>query len=421
MAAAACTARRSCGCAARATTRSARRWRPARSCGRTCAVRWDGRSASSGGSGCARATSTAPRRPSWPRIASAGSLSRVSRWCLWREATFAAAAAAIRDALERPSRVPSKELPPDTDLQRAPLLDAQVEIEIAGGDLDRARAAADELERVAARFQSKALVAGATLARGRVRLAEGDAADAERRARRPHGSGTRSGRPTRRRSRDGPCRGAPRRQRGARRSRAASGPDDPRPDRSRASGATTETNVFRREGDYWSVVFEGRTVRVRDLKGMRYLAQLLAHPGREFHVLDLVGAETGQRMALRGRGRGPRRAGQDRLPPPPCRDRRRHRAGARPRGRRAGSASRRRARLPGSGAGPRGRPGRSRPAGGIRLRARAIRCHARVRQAIARIGEHHPQLGEHLDAPFAPARTAPTSRSDAPEAWLVSP
>ena len=92
----------------------------------------------------------------------------------------AAAAASIRDALDRPSRVPSKELPPDTDLQRAPLLEAQVEIEIAAGDLDRARAAADELERVAARFQSKALVAGATLAGGRVRLAEGDAAEAER-------------------------------------------------------------------------------------------------------------------------------------------------------------------------------------------------------------------------------------------------
>ena len=92
----------------------------------------------------------------------------------------AAAAAAIRDALDRPSRVPSKELPPDTDLQRAPLLDAQVEIEIAAGELGRARAAADELERVATRFQSKALVAGAALARGRVRLAEGHAAEAER-------------------------------------------------------------------------------------------------------------------------------------------------------------------------------------------------------------------------------------------------
>ena len=91
----------------------------------------------------------------------------------------ATAAASIRDALERPLRVPSKERPPNTDLQRAPLLEAQVEIEIAVGDIGRARSAADELELVAARFESKALVASATLARGRVRLAEGDAAHAE--------------------------------------------------------------------------------------------------------------------------------------------------------------------------------------------------------------------------------------------------
>src|SRR3954447_21382420 len=88
----------------------------------------------------------------------------------------ATAVASIRDALERPLRVPSKELPPDTDLQRAPLLEAQVEIEIAARNIDRARSAADELKLVAARFHSKALVAGATLAQGRVRLAEGDAA-----------------------------------------------------------------------------------------------------------------------------------------------------------------------------------------------------------------------------------------------------
>ena len=86
----------------------------------------------------------------------------------------ATAAASIRDALEHPMRVPFKERPPDTDLQRAPLLEAQVEIEIAAGDIARARSAADELTRVAARFESKALVAGATLAHGRVRLAEGD-------------------------------------------------------------------------------------------------------------------------------------------------------------------------------------------------------------------------------------------------------
>ena len=92
----------------------------------------------------------------------------------------ATAAAAIRDALERPRQVPSKELPPNTDLRRAPLLEAQVEIEIAAGDIDRARSAADELTVVAARFQSKALAAGAAPAHGRVHLAQGDMADAER-------------------------------------------------------------------------------------------------------------------------------------------------------------------------------------------------------------------------------------------------
>jgi hypothetical protein len=60
-----------------------------------------------------------------------------------------------------------------------------------------------------------------------------------------------------------------------------------------AEQAEADLNIFRREGDYWSVVFEGRTVRVRDLKGMRYLARLLAYPGREFHAPDLVAAQSG--------------------------------------------------------------------------------------------------------------------------------
>ena len=91
----------------------------------------------------------------------------------------AGASALIRDALERPLRVPSKELPPDTALQRAPLLEAQVEIEIATGDIDRARVAADQLQLVADRFHSKALAAGATLAQGRICLAEGNATAAQ--------------------------------------------------------------------------------------------------------------------------------------------------------------------------------------------------------------------------------------------------
>ena len=45
---------------------------------------------------------------------------------------------------------------------------------------------------------------------------------------------------------------------------------------------------FRREGDYWTIAFEGKVVRMRDAKGLGYLARLLRHPHREFHVLDLL-------------------------------------------------------------------------------------------------------------------------------------
>ena len=47
------------------------------------------------------------------------------------------------------------------------------------GDIGRARVAADQLQLVADRFHSKALAAGATLAQGRVRLAEGNATTAQ--------------------------------------------------------------------------------------------------------------------------------------------------------------------------------------------------------------------------------------------------
>lgn len=50
----------------------------------------------------------------------------------------------------------------------------------------------------------------------------------------------------------------------------------------------TGVGIFRREGDYWTVEFNGRETRIRDAKGMRHLARLLANPGRELHALDLA-------------------------------------------------------------------------------------------------------------------------------------
>ena len=335
----------------------------------------------------------------------------------------AAAADSIRDALERPQRVPSKELPPDTELRRAPLLEAQVEIELAAGEVDRAGAAADELELVAARFQSKALVAGAKLAQGRVRLAEGDAVNAERlcseaarlwnevgapfeaahariglaEALRAGGSAGQAALEHRTARALLDRIGATRTAQPGAQAEAAGGLDEP-----------AAVNSFHREGDYWSIVFEGRTVHMRDLKGMRYLARLLAHPGREFHVLDLVAAENEPAPVERGETAGPSRsalgdAGE--MLDARAKDAYRRRLAeieedieqARAFGddERAAQADAERDFLVRELSHAVGLGGRDRRAASASERARVAVTRA-IRKAIGQIGGHDPQLGEHL-------------------------
>ncbi len=338
----------------------------------------------------------------------------------------ATAAASIRDALDRPLRVPSKERPPNTDLQRAPLLEAQVEIEIAAGDIGRARSAADELELVAARFESKALVAGAALARGRVQLADGDAAGAEQSLSESVRLWNEVGAPyeaalarvnlAEAHAASGSEHRAVLERQAARTilEGIQAAPSMAPPAHVEHHAAVDEqpvanVNVFRREGDYWSVIFDGQTVHVRDLKGMRYLARLLADPGREYHVLDLVAAETGRgaRVDSGQAANLPRSALGDagEILDARARDAYRRRLAeidddiehARATGdaERAAQADTERGFLVRELARAFGLSGRGRRAASASERARAGVTRA-VRQAIARIGEHHPQLGEHL-------------------------
>jgi tetratricopeptide (TPR) repeat protein len=359
----------------------------------------------------------------------------------------ATAAASIRDALERPLRVPSKERPPNTDLQRAPLLEAQVEIEIAAGDIARARSAADELELVAARFESKALVASAALARGRVRLADGDAAGAEQSL----------SEAVRRWNEVGAPYEAALARMGLADAHAASGsehravlerqaartilegieaapsglpaPDVAHHDTPDAQPAEND-NVLRREGDYWTVIFERHTVRVRDLKGMHYLARLLADPGREFHVLDLVAAETGSAAPVdRSPAARPPRSGfgdAGAMLDARAKDAYRRRlaeidddidqAHALGDGARAAQADAERDFLVQELARAVGLGGRDRRAASASERARVAVTRA-IRQAITRIADHHPQLGIHLNhairtgayCAYAPDPRTPTS------------
>jgi class 3 adenylate cyclase len=58
------------------------------------------------------------------------------------------------------------------------------------------------------------------------------------------------------------------------------------------------TGIFRDEGDVWRIAYAGREVRLREQRGFLYLAELLRHPGKEIHSLDLVRAGGGGAVPL---------------------------------------------------------------------------------------------------------------------------
>ncbi len=53
-------------------------------------------------------------------------------------------------------------------------------------------------------------------------------------------------------------------------------------------GGRAPDAVCRHDGDVWSIEYRGRAARLRDAKGLHDLAALLARPGEDIHVLDLV-------------------------------------------------------------------------------------------------------------------------------------
>ncbi len=340
----------------------------------------------------------------------------------------ALAAASIREALERPPPVPSKEFPPNTELRRAPLLEAQVEIEIAAGHVDRAGAAADELARVAASFESNALAASATLAEGRVCLARADGAGACRAfeaavrqwsdigapyetalarmglagALRAEGQGERASLELR------AARSAFDRIGAARAARACAEQPEPEPPRAASNAPPGDANMLVCEGDTWLVAFGGRSARLRDSKGLRYLARLLGNPGRELTALELVALERGEpadgnhhlEPGLHVEGdAGP-------LIDSRAKDAYRRRlaeieedlaeAHAGRDSARAAQANAEREFLARELARAVGLGGRDRSAGSPLERARSAVTRA-MRHALSRIREHHAPLAEHLD------------------------
>ncbi|MGH3363549.1 MAG: hypothetical protein ACRDOW_02380 [Nocardioidaceae bacterium] len=320
-----------------------------------------------------------------------------------------AAAASIRDALDHPLDVPSKELPPTTGLRLAPLLEAQAEIAFAAGDLDRARWAVGELDQVAGSFESKALRATALLSRGRLRLAEHEAASAAHEFDQALRLWNEVGAPYEAAVARMGVADAYAAQGKAERAgleRRAAQTVFTRLGTSRVPVSTTEpavevhlqgANVFVREGDYWSIAFGGRTSRLRDLRGLGYLARLLTDPGREFHVRDLAVSRGGQQpqpgdagamLDARAKNAYRRRLAEieeDIAEAQALDDDERTARAAIERE----FLIRELSRAVGFG-------GRDRRAGAASERARASVTQA-IRHAIARISEHNPALGQHLD------------------------
>jgi hypothetical protein len=342
----------------------------------------------------------------------------------------ARAAASIREALDSPALVPSKEWPPNSKLRRAPLLEAQVEIAIAAGDVESARLAAEELGQIAATFQSSGMAASATLARGHVRFAEGDPVGARREfeaaahqwseigapyetalARMGSGRSLRTeGQEQRARlefqaarttferigaisqaARAAAALGHPAKRHASAPAIAADAIATP--DNSDRGGE----NAFHHEGDYWSLAFDGRVARVRDSRGLRYLARLLAEPGREVHVLDLVAApsidsstagDAGELLDARAKAAYRRRLAEI--------DEDLAEAQATGETARAAQAEAERDILMRELARAVGLGGRSRRAGSASERARSAVTRA-VRHALARVRKHHVTLGDYLE------------------------
>ena len=157
------------------------------------------------------------------------------------------------------------------------------------------------------------------------------------------------------------------------------------PTRGPVDVATDPTdNVFRQEADYWIVAFGGQTCRLKDAKGLRYIALLLREPNRPFHVTELLRADATRGDVARSATtaiacatcrRSWRRPSASTTPAAP--------PGRRPRSTRSPASS------PGGWARP----------SAARMR-RTSCCVSRVTKAIKaaarKISARHPALGHHL-------------------------
>jgi uncharacterized membrane protein len=63
----------------------------------------------------------------------------------------------------------------------------------------------------------------------------------------------------------------------------------PKPSVAKRYVRSARKGIFRKEGEYWTIGYGANVFRLKDSKGLAYVAYLLRNPGTEFHALDVVG------------------------------------------------------------------------------------------------------------------------------------
>ncbi|HSE09621.1 MAG TPA: hypothetical protein VLB29_13225 [Nocardioidaceae bacterium] len=202
----------------------------------------------------------------------------------------------------------------------------------------------------------------------------------------------------------------------------------PGEERGEPSSGSDPTASMEREGRLWRATYDGRSVHLPDLRGVRDLAVLLEHPDREVAALDLA-TPPGEREA------GTRRSGAGLGAPGDLGEQ----IDARARAEYAERIRELQAELDdadSSGDDDRGARAQEeldfltheltaaygihgpRRAGDPAEKARSA-VTARIRAAIARIREVHPALGRHLEASVRTGRFC-SYRPERPMTWVVT-
>jgi hypothetical protein len=150
----------------------------------------------------------------------------------------------------------------------------------ARGDYDVALERLAEARGTCERLGYKPMLAVIDFDEARMRVRRGQAGDVERARELLHSATARA-----------EAVGVPRLGERLARAEAMLGPQEAAPAAAPADGAVTA--VLAREGDVWRIDYESRVLHVRDAKGMRHLALLLANPGVEFHAVEVAGSAEG--------------------------------------------------------------------------------------------------------------------------------